>query len=93
MSLTTQPGESIRTEQAYPGQTGHWKKGYWLNKEATYQTLNGEAIVDGDMVLHPTTSPTSCNPNRKPPGEPVHRPNGPTKRLCIRSIHRYPILV
>lgn len=52
-SQTPQQLESIHTEQAYPGQTGPWKKGYWLNSEVEYQSLNGEAIVDGDMVLHP----------------------------------------
>ncbi len=52
-SLTPQVKESVHTEQAYPGQTGLWKKGYWFNNEVRYQSLNGEAIIDGDMVLHP----------------------------------------
>ena len=52
-SLTPQLTESVPTEQAYPGQTGPWRKGYWLNNEVQYQSLNGEAIIDGDMVLHP----------------------------------------
>jgi hypothetical protein len=51
--LTPQVMESVHTEQAYPGQTGPWKTGYWLNNEVMYQSLNGEAIMDGDMVLHP----------------------------------------
>lgn len=53
LSLTPQQQELVHTEQAYPGQTGLWKKGYWLNNEVMYQSLNGEAVVDGDMVLHP----------------------------------------
>ncbi|MCY7356609.1 MAG: M12 family metallopeptidase, partial [Rudanella sp.] len=52
-SLTPQLRESVHTEQAYPGQTGPWLKGYWLNSEVQYQSLNGEAIMDGDMVFHP----------------------------------------
>lgn len=52
-SLTPQSKETIHTERAYPGQTGPWKKGFWFNNEIEYQAINGEAIVDGDMVLHP----------------------------------------
>lgn len=45
--------KSIQMEVAYPGQMGLWKKGFWHNSEILYQALNGEAVVDGDIVIHP----------------------------------------
>lgn len=84
MSLTPQPGESIRTEQAYPGQTGHWKKGYWLNKEATYQTLNGEAIVDGDMVLHPHDLSDELQPEPETTGRTRSSAKWPNKTVVYQ---------
>ncbi len=43
----------VQTERAYPGETGPWLKGFWLNNEVRYQAINGEAVIDGDMILHP----------------------------------------
>ncbi|KAB7727075.1 peptidase M12 [Rudanella paleaurantiibacter] len=47
------PKETVAIEQAYPGQIGIAKKGYWHQQEVGYRAVNGEAIVDGDIVIHP----------------------------------------
>lgn len=46
--------KSIQMEVAYPGQMGLWKRGFWHNSEVFYHALNGEAVIDGDIVIHPS---------------------------------------
>ncbi len=43
---------SASLEVAYPDQRGIVKKGFYLGNEVTYEEINGDYILEGDMILN-----------------------------------------
>lgn len=84
VSVTPQLTESVHTEQAYPGQIGPWKKGFWLNNEVQYQSVNGEAILDGDMVLHPNDLSDELLPESQTTGRTRASAKWPNKTVIYQ---------
>jgi hypothetical protein len=41
-------------EEAYPNQQGNWDKANFLGQEVDYQEINGDKIVDGDIIIDPS---------------------------------------
>ncbi len=46
--------DEIMVEEAYPNQQGTWDKVSFLGQEVDYQEINGEKIVDGDIIIDPS---------------------------------------
>ena len=46
--------EGFQVEEAYPHQKGDWDKANFLGQEIDYQTINGEKIMDGDIIIEPS---------------------------------------
>jgi hypothetical protein len=46
--------EDFQTEEAYPNQIGTWDKANVLGQELNYQEINGDKIVDGDIIIDPS---------------------------------------
>lgn len=46
-------GEQIKSEEAFPGETGTTKKGSLFGTEIAYQEINGKAVYQGDIILSP----------------------------------------
>ena len=44
---------TLNAESAYPGQVGKLQKGYLNNHPINYLTINGEAVFQNDIILHP----------------------------------------
>ena len=51
---TPQIAENFQVEEAYPNQKGEWDKANFLGQEVDYQTINGEKIMDGDIIIDPS---------------------------------------
>jgi hypothetical protein len=43
--------EDFQVEEAYPKQKGDWDKVNFMGQEIDYQTINGEKIMDGDIII------------------------------------------
>ena len=46
--------ENFQVEEAYPNQKGDWDKANFMGQEVDYQTINGEKIMDGDIIIEPS---------------------------------------
>lgn len=46
--------EDFQVEEAYPNQKGDWGKANFMGQEVDYQTINGEKIMDGDIIIDPS---------------------------------------
>ncbi len=44
----------FQVEEAYPHQTGTWDKANVMGEEVNYQEINGDKIVDGDIIIAPS---------------------------------------
>jgi hypothetical protein len=51
---TPSNSDEIRVEEAYPNQNGNWNKANILGQEVDYQEINGDKIVDGDIIIAPS---------------------------------------
>ena len=46
--------QDFQVEEAYPNQQGNWDKANLLGQEVDYQTINGDKIMDGDIIIDPS---------------------------------------
>jgi Astacin (Peptidase family M12A) len=46
--------EDFQTEEAYPNQKGNWDKANVLGQEVNYQEINGDKVMDGDIIIDPS---------------------------------------
>ena len=46
--------ENFQVEEAYPNQKGDWDKANFMGQKVDYQTINGEKIMDGDIIIEPS---------------------------------------
>lgn len=46
--------EDFKVEEAYPNQKGAWNKATFMGQEVNYQTIHGEKIMDGDIIIEPS---------------------------------------
>jgi Astacin (Peptidase family M12A) len=44
--------EDFQIEEAYPNQKGDWNKANFMGQAVDYQTINGEKIMDGDIIIN-----------------------------------------
>jgi hypothetical protein len=46
--------DEFAVEEAYPNQQGDWDKANFLGQEVNYQEINGDKVVDGDIIIAPS---------------------------------------
>jgi hypothetical protein len=46
--------DEFKVEEAYPNQRGDWDKANFLGQEVDYQEINGDKVVDGDIIIAPS---------------------------------------
>ena len=46
--------DEIRMEEAYPNQKGIWDKANIMGQELSYQKINDDKIIDGDIIVDPS---------------------------------------
>jgi hypothetical protein len=46
--------DEFAVEEAYPNQRGDWEKANFLGQEVDYQEINGDKILDGDIIIEPS---------------------------------------
>jgi hypothetical protein len=51
---TPSTADEFAVEEAYPNQRGDWDKANFLGQEVNYQSINGDKIVDGDIIIAPS---------------------------------------
>ena len=51
---TPSVSEDFQIEQAYPNQTGTWDKANVLGQEVNFQEINGDKVMDGDIIIAPS---------------------------------------
>ncbi|PKH53095.1 peptidase M12 [Tenacibaculum sp. Bg11-29] len=50
-NLTNQTAPSLKTELAFPGQSGEIKKGFYQGVPVTYEVIEGQYVMGGDVIL------------------------------------------
>jgi Astacin (Peptidase family M12A) len=53
-NITPSTSDEIRVEEAYPNQKGSWDKANVMGQEIDYQTIHGDKVIDGDIILEPS---------------------------------------
>jgi Astacin (Peptidase family M12A) len=46
--------DEFEVEEAYPDQVGVWENADFLGQNVTYQEINGDKVLDGDIIIAPS---------------------------------------